>query len=85
MLCCKENYNTIFKLKHIGFFIYWIFVYFWLVFELPATCPLEQASATACVSMIAPRALLTIRTPFLHFAILSLSNNPLSHTNQNSH
>lgn len=44
---------------------------------VPAMCPLEQASTTACVSMIAPRALFTIRTPFFSFAILSLSNNPL--------
>lgn len=53
--------------------------------ELPAMCPLEQASATAWVSMIAPLALLTIKTPFLHFAILFLSNNPLNHNNVFSH
>lgn len=41
-------------------------------------CPLLQASTTACVSMIAPRALFTIRTPFLSLEILSLSNSPLS-------
>jgi hypothetical protein len=50
-----------------------------LVLELPATCPLEQASATACVSISAPRALLTIKTPFFNLAILFLSNNPLNH------
>ena len=48
-------------------------------------CPLEQASATAWVSMIAPLALLTIRTPFLHLAIRFLSNNPLSHKNNFGH
>ena len=50
-----------------------------MVLELPATWPLEQASAIAWVSIIAPRALLTITTPFLHLAILFLSNNPLNH------
>jgi hypothetical protein len=40
-------------------------------------CPVAQASATACVSMIAPRALFTMITPFFILAILSLSNMPL--------
>lgn len=45
---------------------------------LPAICPLAQASATAWASMIAPRALFTMRTPFFNFAILSLLNIPLT-------
>jgi hypothetical protein len=50
---------------------------------IPAMCPVAQASATACVSMIAPRALFTMITPLFILAILSLSNRPLMYKSNN--